>query len=196
LKRILASVLACIALLPTMATSQSSQTKQKRPAIASKQKRSAAASKKRPTVVARNKRTSAKTAQDTSVDVQTGRGRVAGQIKVLTQFIYLLGGIAKGIESVDLAAHSHEVSAAAVEQNERNKVKVKESIKNVREGLDRLESDFLGNPGLKSYYPYVSGVARIAESAETQAAANRFDEAGRLLLRAVTQLADALALMR
>jgi hypothetical protein len=36
----------------------------------------------------------------------------------------------------------------------------------------------------------------LGEAAENQAAANRFDEAGRSLLKAVDQLADALAAMR
>ncbi|HEX8091503.1 MAG TPA: hypothetical protein VF762_21800 [Blastocatellia bacterium] len=129
-------------------------------------------------------------------DTQTGRSRLAGQIKTLTQFLYLMGGIAKGIEAADLAARNREASPAVVEQNERNKTRVRESIRNVRDGLDKLERDFRGDPGLKTYYQYLAGVAAIAETAENQAAANRFDEAGRSLLKAVNQLADALAAMR
>jgi hypothetical protein len=107
-----------------------------------------------------------------------------------------MGGIAKGIEAADLAARNREASPAVVEQNERNKTRVRESIRNVRDGLDKLERDFRGDPGLKTYYQYLAGVAAIAETAENQAAANRFDEAGRSLLKAVNQLADALAAMR
>jgi hypothetical protein len=66
----------------------------------------------------------------------------------------------------------------------------------MREGLDRLESDFRSNPALKSYYPYISGVAIMSETAENQAASNRFDEAGRSLLKVVSKLSDALAAMR
>ena len=102
----------------------------------------------------------------------------------------------KGIESADQASRSRDASPAATEQNERNKAKVKESLRNIREGLDRLESDFRSNPQLRSYFGYVSGVARISETAENQAAANRFDEAGRSLVKAAHQLADALAAMR
>jgi hypothetical protein len=38
-------------------------------------------------------------------------------------------------------------------------------------------------------------VADLGEMAESQAAASRFDDAGRSLLRAVNQMADALAAM-
>jgi hypothetical protein len=49
---------------------------------------------------------------------------------------------------------------------------------------------------LRNYYTQLAGVASGAQAAENQAAANRFDEAGRSLLRVVGQLADTLALMR
>jgi hypothetical protein len=129
-------------------------------------------------------------------ETQAGRDRLSGQIKTLTQFLYLLGGITKGIEASDLAARNREASSASIEQNERNKARVRESIRNVRDGLDKLERDFRGDAGLRTYYQYLAGVAAIAETAENQAAANRFDEAGRSLLKAVNQLADALAAMR
>lgn len=173
MRKALILALACVILSPTVASSQ-----KRRPRAA---KRGAAASK---------------AAGNLSADTQAGRERIAAQIKVLTQFLYLLGGITKGIESADQAARNREASAAAIQQNERNKLRVKESLRNVREGLDKLQTDFRTNPRLKSFYPYVEGVATIGEGAENQAAANRFDEAGRSLLKAVNQLADALAAMR
>jgi hypothetical protein len=138
----------------------------------------------------------AKVAEQTAATAKQARERVAAQLKTLTHFLYLYGGIAKGIESADQATRGGDGSASASEINERNKVKVKESIRNVRDGLDRFETDFRSNQTWRSYHPYVSGVTRIGEVAESQAAANRFDEAGRSLLKAVNQLADALALMR
>ncbi|HKP88153.1 MAG TPA: hypothetical protein VJZ26_18755 [Blastocatellia bacterium] len=165
--------LACVILSPSPASSQRRRR--------SSPKRSAPVSK---------------VAEKSPAEIQAARERVAAQIKVLSQFLYLLGGITKGIESADQAARNREASSLAVEQNERNKAKVKESLRNVREGLDKLETDFRSNPKLKSYYPYIAGVARIGETAENQAAANRFDEAGRSLVKAANQLADALAAMR
>lgn len=135
-------------------------------------------------------------AEKTAAEVKVGRERVAAQIKTMTHFLYLLGGITKGIESADQATRDRDASAALMEQNARNKNKVIESIRNVRDGLDKLEADFRFSPALRNYYSYVAGVASMAQAAENQAAANRFDEAGRSLLRAVSQLADALATMR
>ena len=135
-------------------------------------------------------------AEKSAAELKVGRERVAAQIKTLTHFLYLLGGITKGIESADQATTSRDISAAAMEQNQRNKAKVRDSIRNVRDGLDKLEADFRFSPTLRSYYTYLAGVASSAQAAENQAAAGRFDEAGRSLLRTVGQLADALAAMR
>lgn len=144
----------------------------------------------------RSQRVTKPAVEKPSPEAQAARFRLATQIKTLTQFLYLLGGVAKSIESADQAARERDASSLGIEQNERNKTKVKESVRNVREGLERLETDFRINPALKNYYTYLSGVARIGETAENQAVANRFDEAGRSLLKAVNQLADALAAMR
>jgi hypothetical protein len=125
-----------------------------------------------------------------------GATRVADQIKILTRFIYLLGGVAKGLEGVDDAARRNEASPAVMEQAQRNKVTVRESIKSVREGLDKLEIDFRTTPDLQRYYIKLAGVAASAATAEEQAAANQFDRAGRTLLEVVNHLTDVLLAMR
>ncbi|MEW6126024.1 MAG: hypothetical protein AB1757_03090 [Acidobacteriota bacterium] len=157
-----------------------------------------AQSRKRRTPKRSNATAAAKAAaaQQTAADLKMGREQVAAQIKTMTRFLYLFAGITKGIESVDQAARAREASSVTIEANERNKTKVKESINNIRAGLDKLESDFRFNETLKKYFPFITGVARIGTDAESQAAANRFDEAGRSLLKAVNQLTDALALMQ
>jgi hypothetical protein len=130
-------------------------------------------------------------------DVQrNGAQRVADQIKVLTRFIYLLGGVAKGLEGVDDAARRNEASPAILEQAARNKNTVRTSIQNVREGMDKLEIDFRATPELQRYYIKLAGVAAGAANAEEQAAANQFDKAGRTLLDVVSHLTDVLLEMR
>ncbi|HKP10788.1 MAG TPA: hypothetical protein VJZ91_01715 [Blastocatellia bacterium] len=136
------------------------------------------------------------TAEKSSAEVRAAATRVAAQIKTLTHFVYLYGGIAKGIASIDQAAGQKEASPAAIEQNQRNKAKVRESITSLREALDKLEGDFRFNPALRNYYPQLAGVARAGETAENLAAANRFDDAGKTLLQIIDRLADALAAMR
>lgn len=138
----------------------------------------------------------ARAAEQKAEALRAARTRVAAQVNTLTQFLYLYGGIAKGIESTDKLAGTQEVSTAALEQNRRSKTKVIESLRNMRAGLDQLENDFRFNVAWKGYFPHVSGVAVLGETAESQAAANRFDDAGRSLLKAVNRLTDALIAMR
>jgi hypothetical protein len=122
--------------------------------------------------------------------------KVADQVKILTRFLYLLGGVAQGIEQVDEAARKNEASPAALQQNEQNKATVTRSLRNVCEGLDNLETHFSANPGLHSYYRKLVGSAAGAATAEEQAAAGRFDESGRTLLGVVNRLTDVLLFMR
>ena len=122
--------------------------------------------------------------------------KVADQVKILTKFLYVLGGVAKGIEQVDEAARKNEASPAALQQNEQNKATVKSSLRNVREGLDNLEIYFRGTPGLQSYYLKLAGSADGAANAEDLANAGRFDQSGRSLLNVVNRLTDVLLIMR
>jgi hypothetical protein len=174
LKRVVVLVLSCIVLSSVAAPSQT---------------------RRRST----QKRTSGPTfAEKQQAEIQSGREQIAAQIKALTQFLYLFGGISKGIETAERANTSREGSTAGIpaEQIAQSKTKVKDSIASVRVGLDQLESSFRLNPVLQSYYPNLAGVARLAQTAESQAAANSFDQAGRSLLAAVNKLADALVALR
>ena len=152
------------------------------------------------TLAQTRKRTSTKstktTATKTSEAQRIGATNVAEQIKTLTRFIYLLGGVAKGLETVDEAARRNEASPAILEQATKNKATVRTSIKSVREGLDKLEIDFRTTPELQPYYIKLAGVAAGAANAEDLAAANQFDKAGRSLLGVVNQLTDVLLVMR
>jgi len=142
-------------------------------------------------------KSSRSSAKPKASDVQReGAARVADQIKNLTRFIYVLGGVAKGLEGVDDAARRNEAPAAVLDQAKRNKETVRTSIQTVREGLDKLELDFRTTPELERYYIKLAGVAAGAADAEDQAASNQFDKAGRRLLDVVNQLTDALLEMR
>ena len=127
---------------------------------------------------------------------RAGATRVAGQIKNITRFIYVLGGVAKGLESVDDAARRNEASPAIMEQNQKYKQQVRASIQTLREALDKLEIDFRATPELQRYYIGLAGVAQGAATAEELAAVNKFDQAGRSLLGVVDRLTDVLLAMR
>jgi predicted ribonuclease toxin of YeeF-YezG toxin-antitoxin module len=146
---------------------------------------------------ARAKTTPKKTSAQANAAARTdGATRVADQIKNLTRFVYLLGGVAKGIEQVDEAARRNEASPAALDQNNKNKATVKASLQNVREGLDQLEISFRSTPELEQYYLKLAGSAAGAATAEDQAAAGHFDQAGRTMLGVVNRLTDVLLAMR
>lgn len=141
-------------------------------------------------------KTTTSTADRSAAVRNSGAMRVGEQIKTLTRFIYLLGGVAKGLESVDAAAKRNEASPAVLQQAEQNKTTVRTSIRNVREGLDKLEIDFRATPELQPYYIKLAGSAAGAATAEQQAANNQFDAAGRTLLNVVNRLTDVLLIMR
>ena len=125
-----------------------------------------------------------------------GASRVGDQIKFLTKFIYLLGGVANGIAAVDEAARRNEATPALLQQNQQNKAAVKSGIQGFRESLDKLEIDFRATPELQPYYIKLAGVAAGAATAEQQAAQNQFDAAGRTLITVVNRLTDVLLAMR
>jgi hypothetical protein len=136
------------------------------------------------------------TTQTVSAARTAGATHVADQIKLMTKFIYLLGGVTSGIAAVDEAAKRNEAPPDLLQRNQQNKATVKNSIQGFREGLDKLETDFRATPELQPYYIKLAGSAAGAATAEEQAAANQFDAAGRTLLNVINRLTDVLLVMR
>jgi len=172
LKRIAITLLVTILLAPSTAFSQT---------------RNRSTAKPKPTPAA--------SAQRASQAKMAGANNVANQIKLLTKFIYLLGGVTSGIAAVDEAVRRNEASPAIVQKNQQSKATVRRSFQDFRESLDKLEIEFRTTPELQPYYIKLAGVAAGAATAEEQAAANQLDAAGRTLLNVVNRLTDVLALM-
>jgi hypothetical protein len=125
-----------------------------------------------------------------------GANKIADQIKHLTRFIYLLGGVASGIAAVDEAARRNEASPELVQKNQQSKITVRTSVQGFRESLDKLEIEFRTTPDLQPYYIKLAGSAAGAAKAEELAAAGQFDAAGRTLLTVIGRLTDVLVIMR
>jgi hypothetical protein len=121
-----------------------------------------------------------------------GATKVANQIKNLTTFLYLLGGVARSIESLDAAAKTGQAAPTV----EKSKVQLRQSFTDFRVGLDALEVNFRSTPALQPYYTKLVGSASGAADAEAQAAAGQFNNAGRTLITVVGRLADVLVAMR
>jgi hypothetical protein len=124
--------------------------------------------------------------------VARGKLRLGDQVKILSRFLYLLGGVAQGFERVDEAIARHEASAAVIQQTQKNKVTVKNSLRNLREALGDLERDFSSVAELRKLYLKLAGVTAAAVMAEQQAADNQFSQAGNTLLGVFNRLVDAL----
>ena len=135
-------------------------------------------------------------AQRTAQVRTQGATKVADQIKHLTRFTYLLGGVNSGIAQIDEAVKRNEASPAMVQKNQQSKATVKNSIQGFRESLDKLEIEFRATPELQPYYIKLAGSAAGAANAEAQAGANQFDAAGRSLLNVINRLTDVLVVMR
>jgi hypothetical protein len=127
------------------------------------------------------------------VERRDAAARVATQIKSLSQFLYILGGVVKGIEAADKAIQNQEASPQVIEQTSRSKDTVKTSIRNVRAGLNQLETELSGKPSLRPFYHRFLGLSELAATAEQQAEAGQFDQSGRTLLRVIEKLSDGLA---
>src|SRR5215471_4709160 len=93
-------VLVCILLISTTALAQ---TRSRRTTKGTQSKASKASAEQAATAAAK----------------ADGATRVANQIKNLSRFLYLLGGVAKGIEDLDRAAKSGGGSPTVVAQNEK-----------------------------------------------------------------------------
>lgn len=159
------------------------------PSTAFSQTRNRSTSRQKPTTAAANQ-------QRVSQARTAGATRVAEQIKLLSTFIYVLGGVNSSIAAVDEAVRRNEASQAVAQQNQESKAKVRANIQGFREGLDKLETDFRATPELQPFYIKLAGSAAGAAAAEEQAAANQFDRAGRSLLGVINRLTDVLLLMR
>jgi hypothetical protein len=132
----------------------------------------------------------------TSFVIKDESEKVAIQIKNLTRFIYVLGGIANVIEAVDKDARAGKVSPAGLRQNQANKQTVLQTIRNVRAGVVQLENDFHSRPELRPYIIYIQGVSEMAGVAEDQAVAGQLSTAGKTLLEVVNRLTDTLQNLR
>lgn len=129
------------------------------------------------------------------LEIKTGAEKVSTQIKNVTKFIYVLGGVARGIEDIDKEAKAGKISKPVVDKNTQYKQNVIQSIRNLRAGLAALEVEFRTKTSLKPYLVNIQGIADMSGVAEDQALSGQFTESGKTLLSVVEKLSDTLAAM-
>ena len=161
------------------------------PALAGAQTRT-----RRSTTVTQKRRSTAAPTRTNSDAVAVGRIKVADRIKLITEFLYVYGGIANEVERTEAQARASNSGGADLSAlANRSKAALRNSLADVRAGLDQLELDFRSSPDLQRYYDRLAGVAAAAADAEELAASNQLKPAGRKLLVVVNQLTDTLAAM-
>lgn len=116
------------------------------------------------------------------------RLQLAGLNKDLTRFLYLYGRLSKDLELTGAQAESAEVAG-------RTKAGILESVGLMRDRLDQLEGQFRFTKGLERQYQALQGVSRRADEAAQHVSANRYDQAGRVLLEVSNRLTDVLTEM-
>lgn len=117
------------------------------------------------------------------------RLELAGLSKDLTRFLYLYGRLSKDLELTGAQTGSGDAT-------NQTKAGLIRSIGDMRDRLDQLEGRFRFEAGLRTQYQTLQGVSASADTAAQQAAANRFDQAGRTLLEVANKLTDALVEMQ
>lgn len=127
-----------------------------------------------------------------AAEVKASARKVSDQLKNVTRFVYLLGGIARSIEDIDRDAKTRKVSQAALNANETNKKAVIQGIANFRAGLAALETEFRSKPALKLYNFQIQGISDLCAQAEDLASSGQFTESGKVFLSIVEKLSDTL----
>jgi hypothetical protein len=117
------------------------------------------------------------------------RLELAGLSKDLTRFLYLYGRLSKDLELTGAQTGSADATNQA-------KAGLIRSIGDMRDRLDQLEGRFRFEEGLRTQYQTLRGVSAGADQAAQAASANRFDQAGRILLDVANKLTDVLLEMQ
>ncbi len=131
----------------------------------------------------------------TSPEVRKAAEAVAIQVKNVSKFVFVLGGVAKGIEDIDKAIAEGKASRELRAQNQQFKDDVLRSIRAMRAGLVKIEVDFRAKPELRKYLVHIQGITDDSGRAEDLAMSGQFTASGRELLNILEKLADVLVEM-
>lgn len=118
--------------------------------------------------------------------------KVGNQIKNLAQFILLMGNTVPVIQQLEASNNAGNASQSTRAQAETGKKSLVSAITIFKNAMATLEDEFRANPLLRPYIAQLEGVSDYAATAEKQAAAGQFNQAGRSLLSVINQLTDVL----
>jgi len=155
---------------------------------------SAQAQKRKP-APKRSKTTAVATNAANTAELKAGADKVSTQIKNVSRFIYILGGVARVIEDLDREIAAGKASRGAGDLNRKNKQSVITTMRNLRAGLAALEIEFRTKPALRNYLFQIQGISDMSGVAEDQATDGQLTESGKTLLMVIEKLTDTLAVL-
>jgi len=129
------------------------------------------------------------------LDVRAARVKVDNQLANVKAFVARLGPVAQAIEALDVEAKAKKVNQQSLDKNAADKQTVITAIRNLREGMVALESEFRVKPALKKYLPMLQGISDLAAQSETSAIAGKFVAANTPLRTVQQKLTDTLGAM-
>lgn len=131
-------------------------------------------------------------AASTKTEVRAAAEAVSIQVKNLSKFLFVMGGVAKGIDDLDKEIREGRGNRELEAQNRQYKDDVVRSVRALRAGLVKLEVDFRAKPALRPYLKYIQGITGDSALAEDLAVEGKFTASGRQLLMILEKLADVL----
>lgn len=161
-------------------------------ASAEAQRRRTTSAPKRRTTATRNTKPPTPPPGARNAAILTATEKVSNQIKNLTQFIFLLGNSVAVVESLEKDIKAGNASQSARTQAEAGRRGFIAAITIFKNAMATLEDEFRANVALRPYLSQLVGVSDYAGTAERQAAAGQFNQAGRTMLLVVNQLTDVL----
>jgi hypothetical protein len=127
------------------------------------------------------------------LDVRAAREKVEVQHGNVTLFVDKLGPIVQSIETLDESARTKRLPQASIDKNEKTKQGVVAAIRNLKQGIANLESEFRTKEALQKYLPQIEGITDLVSRAEDSALAGKFVASKDPLREVVKKLNDALA---
>lgn len=129
------------------------------------------------------------------LDVRAAREKVDVQLENVKRFVDEYGPKADALELLDKAFATKTVSEAILTKHASNKKFTIQTIRNLRDGLAALESEFRTKPTLQKYLPNIQGITDLATQSEDSAIAGKFVAAKDPLRDIAMKLTDALAVL-
>lgn len=129
------------------------------------------------------------------LEVRAARVKVYNQASNVGQFIKIMGPVAQSIEALDNEARTRKLAKSSIDTNESNKQKLMTAIKNMRAGIDALETEFETKPALKIYLLKIRGISELAAQSETLAFSGKYVSSRDPWRTVLQKLNDTLAAM-